>query len=91
MQGSDDRFFFISSQDGVYESVTLSTATKPHICTAFQLLESFTETGGVDLELSVNCRGRMENSARPKNVIQKTDIFNFRHLTWITYSLQLEF
>lgn len=34
--GSDDRFSFF------YESVTLSTATKSHICTDFQLLESFT-------------------------------------------------
>lgn len=52
------------SRDSVYESVTLSTATKPHICTAFQLLESFTGAVGVGLELSVNCRGQMEKSFR---------------------------
>lgn len=36
------------SQDGVYESVTLSTATKSNICTDFQLLESFSGTADVN-------------------------------------------
>lgn len=36
------------SQDGIYESLTLSTPTKSHICKDCQLLESFTEAATGD-------------------------------------------
>lgn len=36
------------SQDGIYESLTLSTPTKSHICKDCQLLESFTEAATRD-------------------------------------------